>query len=138
MWAEQRYFFDAGLRFACQRCGVCCTGAPGTIYVSREEVDAISRFLGRTAAEAVETFLYPYKSSFSIREKENGDCFFFEAGCAIYPVRPFQCQSFPFWFENVRSRAHWQALSRQCPGIGQGRLFSREEIMELARRTTML
>lgn len=138
MWADQHHFFDEGLCFECQQCGACCTGAPGTIYVSGEEIDAIAQYLEITVAAALADFLYPYKNSFSIREDAAGNCFFYKGGCTIYTVRPLQCRSFPFWFENVRTRANWQAMSRQCPGIGRGRRYTREEIMALARKTTMI
>lgn len=133
----QHYFFDQGLTFACQRCGACCTGAPGTIYVAVDEVAIIADHLKLSSAEFIRTCLYPYKDSFSIREKANGDCLFFEQGCRIYPVRPFQCRSFPFWFSNLRSESRWERIGRQCPGIGRGRHYSRAEIIRMARKTTM-
>ena len=55
--------------------------------------------------------------------------------CAIYPVRPKQCATWPFWEENLE-RERWEGPVRErCPGIGQGRLHSAEEIERLARET---
>jgi uncharacterized protein len=133
-----RYFFDDGLFFECQRCGCCCTGAPGTIYVGPAEMPSVAAYLNLSAAQFIQTYLYPFKDAFSIREDDRGNCLFFEKGCRIYPVRPVQCRSFPFWFSNLRSEACWERVRRQCPGIGKGRCFSRAEIMAWARRTTML
>jgi len=126
-------FFDDGLRFECQRCGACCTGEPGTIYVGPDEILRIAEFLQTTTANFVEHYLYPFRDSYSIRERADGRCFFYASGCTIYPVRPNQCKSFPFWFDNLRSEIHWRKVSDRCPGIGQGRLYSKEQILEIVQ-----
>lgn len=68
----------------------------------------------------------------SLREKANGDCVFYDAqvGCTIYPVRPRQCQTWPFWQGNVKTPEDWQETCEICPGSGQGKLFSAEEISQ--------
>lgn len=134
----RHYFFDQGLFFECQRCGRCCTGAPGTVYVAPDEVPAVAKHLNLPVPSFIRAYLYPYKDSYSIREDDQGNCLFFDKGCLIYPVRPLQCRSFPFWFANVRSESRWAQVRRNCPGIGKGRCFSRSEIMAWARRTTMI
>ena len=138
MFPDRAYFFDEGLRFECQGCGACCTGDPGTVYVGPDEINRIAGYLGLDAAAFKETYLYAYKDSFSIREDHHGNCLFFHHQCAIYPVRPLQCSTFPFWFSNLRSQAGWDALQHQCPGIGQGRLYSKQEIIALACKTLMI
>ncbi|MDA8138834.1 MAG: YkgJ family cysteine cluster protein [Desulfobacteraceae bacterium] len=132
---ERPYFFDAGLRFECQRCGVCCTGAPGTIYMGPDEIDLVAGHCQISRQQFIATYLYPFKDSYSLREDDQGRCLFFNAGCTIYEVRPLQCRSFPFWFSNLRSPARWARLRQDCPGIGRGRLYSKEEIMAWARQT---
>ena len=134
-WPSRTYFFDNGLRFACQRCGQCCTGAPGSIYVGPEEIERIASYLQIKASRFLELYTYPFKDSHSVREDSDGRCLFYEEGCRIYPVRPLQCRAFPFWFDNVRNRQRWQAISRQCPGIGIGQLFDREQIIAIALKT---
>ena len=32
-------WFDQGLTFTCQQCGNCCTGGPGYVWISDEEID---------------------------------------------------------------------------------------------------
>jgi Fe-S-cluster containining protein len=135
MYPEPKYFFDEGLYFQCQGCGACCTGAPGTIYVGPGEIGPMAAHVGLDASEFKRRYLYPYKESFSIREDRRGNCLFFDHGCTIYPVRPFQCRAFPFWFDNVRSRSRWRDVARQCPGIGKGKHYSRAEIIALAQET---
>ena len=65
----------------------------------------------------------------------DGRCFFYEDGCRIYPVRPGQCSSYPFWFINLRSEKKWHSVSEECRGIGQGRLYSKKKILEIVQTT---
>jgi hypothetical protein len=127
--AAPAYFFDDGLRFECQRCGDCCTGASGTIYVAEDEIAPIAAALNVTPSELIRRWCYPFRDSFSLREQEDGRCCLYDQGCTIYPVRPRQCSTWPFWFDIMRSETRWQKAGRSCPGIGRGRLHSREEIL---------
>ena len=129
----QRYFFDKGLRFFCQECGKCCTGEPGVIRVTQKEIDEIAKHLSITPTNIREFFCFPYEGVYTIREHEDGRCFFYEKGCKIYPVRPRQCRSFPFWINIIRSKENWDKASKDCPGIGQGRMYSKEEIVGILK-----
>ena len=128
---HRRYFFDHGIRFECQKCGACCTGGPGYIYVDDQEVRRIARFLDISRDVFVDRYLYPFRDSYSIAEYQDGRCVFFENGCRIYPVRPTQCRTFPFWFQNLRSEENWRGVCNRCPGIGKGPRYDKEEIFEL-------
>lgn len=133
---ERPYFFDAGIRFSCTGCGQCCTGAPGTIYINRDMADRIAVYLGLSRAAFLRRYAYPFKNGHSLREKASGDCVFFENGkCGIYPVRPTQCRTYPFWPETLRSESAWRETCMACPGIGQGRIYTREEIIALAQES---
>lgn len=137
-WQDRSYFFDEGLQFTCRQCGACCTGAPGTIYVDINEIQHIAKALNITVASFIADYLSPYKDSYTIREDSEGRCLFYNEGCTIYRHRPVQCRTFPFWFDNVRSEKRWQEIAGQCPGIGQGRLYTKTEIITLALKTTHL
>jgi Fe-S-cluster containining protein len=132
---HRSYFFDSGIRFECQQCGACCTGSPGIVYVDKVDIERIARYLGMTGSGFMEGFLSPYRQSYTIREHADGRCLFYENGCRIYPVRPVQCRSFPFWFRNLRSEKNWRKIARSCPGIGEGPLFSRERILDIVQAT---
>ena len=129
------YFFDGGIRFECRRCGQCCVGEPGTIYVTREEIASLAGHFQLTVEEFTQRCLYPFKDSFSIREDAQGRCLFFDDGCTIYPLRPNQCRTYPFWFSNIRSQRCWRRIEKACPGIGHGRRYSRDEILAIVRTT---
>lgn len=71
---------------------------------------------------------------YSLVERANGDCVFLHPKtrrCVVYPVRPRQCRSWPFWVANLRTPADWEYVCRICPGSGQGPLFGLEEILSL-------
>jgi uncharacterized protein len=137
-YSNRVYFFDQGLCFDCLRCGACCTGAPGTIYVGPREIAPIADLLKLPLSVFTDRYLYPFKDSFSIREDSLGNCLFYKKGCAIYAVRPLQCRTFPFWFDNLRSEKRWLETGRRCPGIGQGRHYRKDELVKLARDTMMI
>ena len=132
---QRPYFFDEGIRFACTRCGACCTGAPGVVRVDEPEIAGIAAYLGISAARVLEDYLYPLgKRTQHQKRTADGSCLFFRDGCRIYPVRPRQCRTFPFWFANLRSQARWEAIRSECPGIGTGRLYTRADILDILQQ----
>jgi len=133
---EQKWYAE-GLRFECQRCGVCCTGQPGYVWVTPVEAEEIVDFLGVSTAEFATIYLRKAGSHDSLIELPDGQCVFCSAqGCRIYPVRPTQCRTFPFWQSIIASPETWRRCQNECPGIGKGRLFSAGEIEEIVRSGT--
>lgn len=128
---QHRYFFDNGLQFECRQCGRCCTGDPGLVRVTPGEIKAISEYLGIARSLFIKQYLYPRREGFCINEDEGGRCLFYQDGCRVYPVRPMQCRTFPFWFDNLRSEKKWRQIAAECPGIGRGRLYSKFEILDI-------
>ncbi len=123
-------WYHAGLRFTCTRCGNCCTGEPGYVWVSDEEIDAIAKLRREPRDQVVGLYTRASSRGPTLREKGNGDCIFYDrsAGCTIYPVRPRQCRTWPFWESNLRTPETWSHTQRHCPGVGQGELIAVEEI----------
>ena len=126
-------WYAEGIRFACQKCGQCCRGEPGVVWVNREEVARMSEYLGVSDHEFRRRYLRRVGFRLSLKELDNGDCVLYRDGCMVYPVRPRQCRTFPFWPEALRSRGWFDQFVRNCPGVGKGRLYSREEIEEVSR-----
>ena len=127
---ERAYFFDDGLQFSCTECGACCTGDPGTIFINKEEVAALAAHLGREIEDLIENDLYPLDSAYSIKERANGDCWYLvDKRCSIHEFRPTQCRTYPFWLSTLRSEKAWETACNDCPGIGQGKRWSKEEIL---------
>ncbi|MDA3961857.1 MAG: YkgJ family cysteine cluster protein [Planctomycetota bacterium] len=135
---DTKPWYQNGLRFDCTRCGNCCGGAPGNVYVSEAEVDAIADRLGIDR----EAFLRRYTrvvhradgDRFSLVEHKNHDCIFFVRGkgCSIYEDRPRQCRTWPFWRANLLSQEEWDAEAEDCPGMGRGELVDGERIQAIA------
>jgi Fe-S-cluster containining protein len=123
-------WYKDGLRFRCTQCGDCCTGAPGFVWVNAAEIAAIADFRGESVEEVTGLYTRLAHRGRTLREKPGGDCVFFErgAGCTVYPVRPRQCATWPFWESNVATPADWERTCEHCPGSGQGELIPAEEI----------
>ena len=128
-------WYQDGLRFRCTRCGDCCTGAPGFVWVADADLSAIAAHRGETPEEVQAFYTRRTTRGRTLREKANGDCVFYdrEHGCTVYPVRPPQCRTWPFWESNVASPERWQQTCAVCPGSGQGELIPAEEITRRLR-----
>jgi len=54
--------------------------------------------------------------------------------CVIYPVRPKQCRTWPFWSENLAGPNAWNKAAIKCPGINRGKLYSLQEIERIRKQ----
>jgi Fe-S-cluster containining protein len=101
------------------------------VELSEEEAQKIAEFLGLSEADFLEKYIEVRHNAASLHltSHRNGDCIFLsENRCSVYPVRPLQCRTFPFWPENVKSDHRWKLTAALCPGINQGGLHSEAEI----------
>lgn len=130
-------WYAPGLAFECTRCGACCTGEPGFVWVDHPEIERLARSLDLTVDEFGSRYLRQVLGRISLIERPNGDCVFWDrqAGCTVYGVRPTQCRTWPFWDENVASPEDWRETQAVCPGAGQGPVYSAEEIRWAVSRT---
>jgi Fe-S-cluster containining protein len=127
-------WYAGGLRFRCTGCGKCCTGAPGHVWVTREEVVRMARALGLSRRAFEERHVRRVGDRLSLRERDNGDCAMLRDGktCAVYAVKPANCSAYPFWKGVLESEDAWREEAARCEGIGQGDLYTREEIERVA------
>jgi Fe-S-cluster containining protein len=132
-YPDRPVWFEDGLRFGCTGCGACCTGAPGRVLVSGDEIRAIAAHLGMPEEGFRQNHLRSDEGGWSLREKAGGDCEFLADGrCTLQAVKPRQCRTYPFWLRNIRSPEAWSEAAAACPGIGLGRLYPRGEILAIA------
>lgn len=124
-------WYKDGLKFECTRCGNCCTGAPGYVWITIEEVYKMAEFLGIRAREFLQRYVRKVDQRMSLIELPNGNCVFYDEGCKIYPVRPSQCRTFPFWKDLLINQTNWDRAAQECPGMNQGKRFSEEDIEDL-------
>jgi len=119
--SEENYSFQFNPS-ACEACGGhCCIGESGYIWVKYAEIEKIASYLGVSIDDFATMYLRRVKHRYSLVEKQlavdNFACIFFDAStkhCSIYPVRPRQCRTFPFWeqFKNDEDE-----VRKECPGI---------------------
>lgn len=125
-------WYKEGLSFNCQKCGQCCTGFPGYVWLSHKDILRIAHFLKISEQETIKKFTRSVHGKVSLKEMpKTYDCIFFQNNrCLIYSARPIQCQTFPFWPHLLQSEKFWQNASATCPGMRTQKTchFNREEI----------
>ncbi|MEM7166472.1 MAG: YkgJ family cysteine cluster protein [Planctomycetota bacterium] len=128
-------WYRDGLCFECTQCGSCCTGFEGYVWVDQAKIAELAEFLQMKPDDFSAQYVRKVGRRLSLIEKKNLDCIFWEdgKGCTVYPVRPTQCRTFPFWRENLRSRGSWAEVTQECPGANNGRHYDAAEINRLAR-----
>jgi Fe-S-cluster containining protein len=106
-------------RWQCRRSGNCCAIPGGFVRVRGDEAAAIAAFLGLDLAAFRSRYLQP--DGERLKDGLGNRCVFLQdgapAGCAIYPVRPAKCASFPFWPELLDDARLAAVVRRTCPGI---------------------
>jgi Fe-S-cluster containining protein len=129
-------WYRDGLAFACTRCGNCCTGAPGFVWVNVEEMERLAQTLALSFDEFTARFVRQVGTSYSLIEKPNHECVFWDSsrGCTVYDARPVQCRTWPFWPAKLASPQDWAVTQTFCPGTRGGPVHSLEEIEAQARR----
>lgn len=134
-------FYEKGLQFECTGCNYCCSGEPGFVFLSPKDLERLSSHLGMNEEACISTYCRNVPmgnfSMISLHEKKNYDCIFLtEKGCSVYEGRPEQCRTYPFWSSIVEDKAAWEAEMASCPGMGKGRLYTKEEIEKLLEDRT--
>jgi len=118
----QTPWYEKGVHFSCTQCGNCCSGGPGYVWVSDRDILQISQFLGMEIEAFAKKYLRQLPGGISLTEHSNYDCIFLvrtggKAQCSIYPVRPTQCRTWPFWKQNIQSEQSWANAAVRCPGM---------------------
>lgn len=134
--AKEPWYKD-GLRFECTQCGDCCTGAPGFVWVTPEEIALLAAHFSLSPAEFEAKYVRQVGERKSLNEYPNGDCVFFDGtarNCSVYPARPNQCRTWPFWDSNLETPADWKWVKSVCPGSRslEGKLYTLGEIRKRA------
>jgi Fe-S-cluster containining protein len=145
-------WYADGLSFSCTQCGNCCTGGPGYVWISEVEIHRLADYLKLSYEETRKRHCRRVSGRISLKEHRTSaglyDCEFLKEIdaerevdgqrvrfkkriCTIYPVRPLQCRTWPFWDGNLRNEKSWSMAGRGCPGMNVGRVRSVEEIEQL-------
>jgi len=111
-------WYKNGLKFKCTGCGKCCTGSPGYVWVTKEEIVNIAEFLEMPLDNFVKKYIRQKGDRYALIDKENYDCSLLDKNkCLIYNVRPKQCRTYPWWTENLNSKECWESQKDACEGI---------------------
>lgn len=148
--ASTEPWYAEGLNFTCQQCGNCCTGGPGYVWISQAEIALLAEHLKLTVDAVIEKYCRKIGSRISLKERRrtsgNYDCIFLKEQkvegngdkveltrrvCTVYPVRPLQCRTWPFWEGNLQDEKSWNRAAKRCHGMNQGRKFALPQIVEL-------
>lgn len=112
-------WYKDGLRFQCTQCGQCCTGSPGYVWLTEEDLTELSQILDLTREELIRRYTRSVHGRLALLEHPRTfDCVFLEGKrCKAYLGRPRQCRTFPWWPENLESAQAWQEAAQRCEGI---------------------
>ena len=123
-------WFDEGISFECTACGRCCTRT-GLVLFEDEDVARISAHLELAPEVFRARFLTYDEGLWFVDVHEGLPCVFLDeqSKCTVHEVKPIQCSSYPFWPELFESRDAWLSERPHCEGIGQGRRYTRDEIL---------
>lgn len=121
------------VKFECQEnCSNCCKLPGGFVYLSEKETADIADYLDVRENLFLQWFTRIIDDKLCLVDGGNEYCVFLEDNkCSVYPVRPQQCRAYPFWRENLKSKARWRQTSEQCPGIGKGKKYTEREIKDI-------
>lgn len=141
MQEKKAPWYIGGLHFECQQCGNCCSGPDeGFIWITRPEIELLAEHLGLSVEKLREKYITRLRNRTSVIEDPvSRDCIFLSdingiRGCAVYPVRPNQCRTWPFWSSNLTGPSAWNSAALKCPGVNRGKLYTFEKINKLKKQ----
>lgn len=131
-------WYEEGLPFTCTACGNCCKsrGEYSHVYLREEEVTAIARHLEMDPVEFVRTQVRVEDGWISLLPGLPQCQFLDDAGrCKVYPVRPVQCRTWPFWDINLDQKTWTEEVNATCPGSRDGALHGADVVDAIAKAT---
>ncbi len=116
---EEVPWFENGLRFKCTGCGKCCTGSPGYVYLSLEDLKRLSAHFHLTEEDFLKKYARQIDDQYALLDRPGTyDCIFLRDNkCTVYDARPTQCRTFPWWIHNLRNPEDWEEAAKRCEGI---------------------
>ena len=132
----KRPFYNDGLKFECQGSGNCCTshGEFGFVFLTLEDRRRFAKHLNISTATFTRQYCDMRDGVWHLKEDpKQPDCMFLKnKRCSTYEARPTQCRTWPFWPEVLNPKAWKGEVASFCPGVGKGKLWSKEEIEVIA------
>lgn len=137
----QMRWIEKGLHFKCGQCGNCCTGDPGYVWMTPDEMKTMAAELNMNFDNFTSKYIRQIGEDYSLIEHSNGECVFWEAskGCQVYESRPTQCRTYPFWPEIMKNKKKWLEEAELCQGIrdsvekDEGIFYKKHDIEETVK-----
>jgi uncharacterized protein len=116
---EQEPWFSEGLRFQCTGCGKCCTGSPGYVYLSEQDLYRLADHFQLSPHDFAKKYVRKIEDQYALLDRQgSNDCIFLkENRCSVYEARPAQCKTFPWWIYHLREPRDWDDAAARCEGI---------------------
>ena len=128
----EKKIYEKGIKFKCQGSANCCVsrGSYGFVFLSKKDLSRLVKYFKTTSINFIKNFCLKSDGYIHLKEiKNNGECIFLKnKKCTIYKARPTQCRTWPFWKENMNAKKWNENITKFCPGIGKGKLYSKEKI----------
>ncbi|MEA3506783.1 MAG: YkgJ family cysteine cluster protein [Elusimicrobiota bacterium] len=110
-------FKEGNIEFNCCGCGNCCR-EEGHIAVTSSEINAVSAYFSMSKKSFLKKHVEKINGRYYFNEEFDEPCKFLKDGkCLIYPVRPAQCRTFPYWGSFLRNTGRINDLLRFCEGM---------------------
>jgi hypothetical protein len=135
---ETTKWWHKGIRFSCQGDGLCCKsrGEYNYVYLNADDRKRLAKHINITVTQLCKKYLSRHHGFYYIKDP-NKDCIFIKDNkCSIYEARPIQCSTWPFWHENLNPKIWHKDVKNACPGIGKGKLHTKEEIEKVLKTST--
>jgi len=127
------------IKFICLKdCSNCCSVPGGFVFLTEKEAEGAAEYLSMQYQEFIDHFTRQIDDELALMDGENEACVFLDKhSCLIYPKRPQQCRTFPFWQQNMKSEKNWEFTKKVCPGLGRGKRLSASQIGEILNGKTL-
>ena len=102
--------------FKCTQCGDCCKGYGGA-FVTSQDIEAITGYINTDPNGFVDNYCRLSGKNPVLGQKGDGYCIFWNGICAIHPVKPRMCKSWPFIKSVLIDTKNWQIMAGLCPGM---------------------
>ena len=110
--------------FECHRCGHCCSGGSGYVWVEETELEDLAGAMEMETGAFSERYLRRVADPrtgaerLSLRE-EGGRCALLVGTnqCSVYTARPEHCRQFPYWPRVLEDEDSFEQARSTCPGI---------------------
>lgn len=126
------FYTQQALHFECTGCGKCCTGDEDHyIALSSKEAKRIQEYLGVGERWFKRYYITHLTRNTLTLRLHNGQCAMLDKNgkCRIYPLRPTQCKTYPWWPEILDNKTAWEREARHCEGIHRGNVVA-EDVIE--------